>query len=280
MLKFLGSLLVFTIWAFACVFFCLAFDFLSPPDPTVGGFIAILFISFAIWFLGYWLHRVFKLGGGVCWAIAIFMIFITLIMLPDWHGLTVFSGILTIIGFIVLGVIVFVKGRHAAMHAMPPANHLYSTAMPHTPHFPQAPHMGGNVSSTFVSRQQVDRLSYLASVTKDVQVRGQINFLHVAGKQIIDFVDANPHESHKATLFMDVHLPKTVQLLETYTALSYKEVRSRNMDDAMVRIANSIGNMKKTFDHSIDGLYSVMVEDINMDIEIMEQLVNIEGLDI
>ena len=57
-----------------------------------------------------------------------------------------------------------------------------------------------------------------------------------------------------------------------------KEMKTIAMHETMGKISAYIVNMKQIYEHCLDSLYSNMVADIDVDIDVLEQLMNLEGL--
>jgi len=249
------------------------FSFLGPDELEIGTIIVGIVITAGLWIFGHWLHIKFKQGHQVCWAVTVTILLFTLILLQDWTALEIAGGFISTSAFAVYSTI-----EHRKNIKMPkPAINTASPANPVHPVHMTPGHTG--VNRPLVNHQYINRLSYLYSVTRDQDTKAQIEYLYNVTKQIYDYIYANPGDLHKITFFMDYQLPKTIQLLDKYTAFTQKEVKSRNIQDALDKIAASIGQMKKIFENCLDSLYNDVVHEINVEIEVMEQLLKMEGLD-
>jgi len=298
MKKPVGYLLVIPILLFSAFMVLAGVDiqFSSDPqynDSDVWELVIFLALGAGIFALGRFLHGKFRLSRWSFFSSAIVLTLFTLILAMSWSTMATITGFLLVAVLIAFGLLapkeyeyepehhgfhnpMFAPPRHMHPHMPPP--HMHPPHV-HPPHM-RPPHTHGVGMSAPISFQQVNRLGYLASVTLDEQVKGQITHLHNIGKQILDHVHTNPDDAYKATVFTDVHLPNTTQLLERYTAFTHKPVKTRNMEDAIVNISASIPHMTAVFEHSLDSMYSGVVSDINVNIDILQSLVNMDGLSV
>jgi len=285
--KGIGFALVLITWLLAGVGLMIAASYTADYGYSVGETILAIFLSVGFWALGFWLYRRYKLGHSICWIVAVIMLIFVLVSIEESHPVEIILGLVAAVGFAVHGFIAFRNRDRTAQvnntgHVPMPHNALPRSAHPHNAHGAHRPHTAHNPHAAHhasIDRHNVTRLWNLLHVTYDEYTRHEINYLYTASRQIVEFVEANPADAHKASLFLEFHLPKTVQLLERYTAISQKEIKGKNMQDAMEKISESLAQMKKIFEHCLDGLYSDIVHDINTDIEVMEHLINMEGLD-
>jgi len=130
-----------------------------------------------------------------------------------------------------------------------------------------------------LERQHMQQLVDLYNVIHDHDVKNHITHLHASGIQILNFVDANPDQAHKANMFKEYYLPKTVNLLDKYASFNQQAIRGQNIQDAMDKIAGTLPQFRRIFDHSLNSLYSDIVQDVSMDIEVLEQMMDLDGLE-
>jgi len=291
MKKTVGYLLVIPMFLLTAIFVQAGVDMHFSPeyyDAELYDLFIFIVLGAVFFALGRFLHGKFKLSRWSFWSTAIITGLFVLILATMWTVMATVTGIMLVVVFVGFGFLAPKEyeqepqfpGFQNPMFAPPP--HMHHQRMPHQmppPHM-RGPHGHGAHMHAPVSFQQVNRLGYLSSVTLDGQIKGQILHLHNIGKQILDHVHANPDDAYKATVFTDVHLPNTTQLLEKYTAFTHKPVKTRNMEDAIVSISGSVPHMIAIFEHSLDSMYSGVVSDINVNIDVLAHLATMEGLDI
>jgi len=304
--QFIGAALVYIILATAGFLFLVGGSALVY-DRDIGVFLILLFVSVGLWFFGRWVSGRFRLSHAVYWVIAVTLLFLTLIMLVEWSLLEVLGGFFATAVPAVYGVIEYKKGPkpppftgyghgfnpgpgfnpthgHSPGHGF---NHSHGHTPGHghtTPHaqpFAQAGMMGTAPAAIppQIDHQHINRLSHLYNLTTDTHTKERVSYLYGITKQIFDFAYANPADIHKTSFFMDFHLPKTVGLLEKYITISQQEIKSNNMHEAMDKISIALDQLKVVFEHSLDNLYSDIVHNISVDLDVIDSLINLEGMD-
>ena len=98
-------------------------------------------------------------------------------------------------------------------------------------------------------------------------------------RQIVDFIENNPDQEHKLDTFIEYYFLKSLRLLEEYVSLSRAAVKSRNMQETITKISAAMGNMVRVFEHCLNNLYSDRMLDIDTDLAVLEQMMNLEGMD-
>ena len=263
--KFIASAVVFFLWC-ATGFFAIIGISTIFQDLEIGTGVVILILGAIHGVLGWVLYTKRHLDPSVCWAVSGVLALLSLIMLSGypWTAFDFVVALAVALAFGAYGFVSYRKKRHG-----PPVQPI-TGQMPNPMHVPVAP----------VDTSHLGRITFLAGHIADHNVRGQVAHLQRTARQILDFAAANPAEAHKATLFKEHYLPKTVELLEKYNHFAQKEVKTIAMYEAIDKICAYIVNMRQIYEHCLDSLYSDMVADINMDIDVLDQLMSLEGMDV
>ena len=266
-LKILGFALVLVLWNVAGFMLLIGSSFLA--EAAWGEFILCVMCGIGLWFCGRWAHKKFKLGARVLWWVAVVVLFFAFALYEDEHFIVLATGIAISVFFVIQGVIVHKQNRLVAASS---ASLTGGSTFVHTPIYSSNPVVAKG-------QQYIERLPRLMSAINNDRIRGQITQLQTIGTQILDYMEANPDHIYKSELFMEFYLPKAVRLLEEYASLSKEAVKSRNMQDAMHKISAAIARIEQAFEHCLSNLYSDRVLDISSDIETLEQMMILEGLE-
>ena len=263
LMKLIGFVLVFAVWASAGFVFLVA----AALIRDLGIALAIITIASGVglWFVGRWLHDKFKLGPRVMWWTAAFTLLFALALSSTGHFIELVLGLIACGIFIAHGIHVRKKVRAVASAAG-------SSDYWETPVYSSNPVVANG-------QRYIHRLDRLHPTIDNDRIKGQVAHLQAVGTQILDYIEANPDCAHKTDLFMDFYLPKTVELLEEYASFSRQAVKSQNIQDAMSKISGSVARMEQVFEHSLNNLYGDRVLDISGDIETLEQMMILEGLE-
>ena len=264
-IKFIVSVAVFTIWMFSGIVIMLGGMFAYHQDSAWGVAVAIcLAISYGVWYCGRKLYGRFKLGFQLYWVVAVVMLLFAFIIQPTSPFMEFAAGVISAVIFTVLG---FAEYRKNDINN--DNNEIVQKTEQTRPDVdPIIP----------AANRYVQCLENLSKTINDSYVRSQIIYLHMASRQIVDFADSNPQDAHKAAMFKEYYLPKTVKLLEKYATLSQQTIRSENIQSSMDKIADSLENMRKIFGHCLNSLYGDIALDISVDIDVLEQMMNLEGM--
>lgn len=175
-------------------------------------------------------------------------------------------------GFVVFGIFIATAAFVAAYHKKIKKTHLQDF-------------QGNQVSLTPSSEENTPqqftmRLQELANHIPNIDIRHQVFTLHFIARQILDHTNANPNDAYKADMFFAHYLPKSVQMVEQYIAFSTKPVQSANVLEAVSKLTAGMVQMKQVFTQSLDNLYSDIVQEINTNLEVLEHLAELEGIDV
>jgi len=264
MSKFKESVIVFWVWLISGAMFIMGGSLLDDSDAPLGSTLLALAIGSVLLYAGKKLHKKYRLSFKIYLVVAIFVFLSTLGPSNLTVGTFVF-GTIASFAFVAQGVWFYKKGAiNSTTVSITPQTNLnlppINTGLP-------------------PARQHIQRLIHLQTVFKNPLLSDQISYLRTSGHQILDFIDANPNQAHKADTFKEYYLPKAVQLLEKYAELSQKTIKSENIQEAMHKITTSLNNIEKVFAHCLNSLYSDITQDIDMDLDVLEQMMDLDGVD-
>ena len=88
----------------------------------------------------------------------------------------------------------------------------------------------------------------------------------------------NPQKKQQIRTFMGYYLPTTLKLLESYSRIEEVGVAGQNMRDAKDNIEKILDMLVVGFEGQMDQLFKSESLDITSDIEVLEQMMNKDGL--
>lgn len=97
-------------------------------------------------------------------------------------------------------------------------------------------------------------------------------------QQIFDYIKKTPGKVRQIRQFMNYYLPTTIKLLKNYDELSRQPVKGDNIKAAMAKIEETILVIRAAFEKELDSLYEDKAMDITVDIEVLENMMEQEGL--
>ena len=114
-------------------------------------------------------------------------------------------------------------------------------------------------------RRANDRIS-------DPVLSEKIDRLEELTGKIFRLIEAEPAKRKKADTFMNYYLPTTQKLLDSYADFEEAGVSGENLNEAKARIADTMDQIVKGFEHQLDTLYQAEAMDIDSDIRVMETM--------
>lgn len=97
-------------------------------------------------------------------------------------------------------------------------------------------------------------------------------------RQIFDYIRKHPVKVRQLRQFMDYYLPTTINLLKNYDELSRERVKGDNIKKTMTRIEDTMFTIVEAFRKELDDLYQDRAIDISVDIEVMQKMMEQEGI--
>ena len=106
----------------------------------------------------------------------------------------------------------------------------------------------------------------------DPVLTAKIHRLEAITGQIFKVIREEPAKKNKANTFLNYYLPTTQKLLDSYADFEETGVSGQNLDQAKVRIEETMDNIIAGFEHQLDELYRDAAMDIDSDIRVMETM--------
>jgi hypothetical protein len=124
----------------------------------------------------------------------------------------------------------------------------------------------------------VNELHMLCSQTSDPAICGKIERIEALTVKIFKIVEENPEKSPQIRRFMNYYLPTTLKLLRSYQTLERQGVGGENITSAKHDIERILETLASGFEQQLDNLFKADKLDISADIDVIENLMEQDGL--
>ena len=112
----------------------------------------------------------------------------------------------------------------------------------------------------------------------DESVSARIRRIESITRHIFHYVNEKPEKKNEIRMFMNYYLPTTLKLLESYRRIEQVGVAGQNMRDTKDNIEKILDMLVVGFEGQMDQLFKTESLDITSDIEVLEQMMNKDGL--
>ena len=97
-------------------------------------------------------------------------------------------------------------------------------------------------------------------------------------KKILDYQHQNPAKAGELRQFLNYYLPTTLKLLKTYAQLDAQGVEGDNITASKQRIEGMMDKVVEGFEKQLDQLFQTDAMDIATDVEVLERMLEKDGL--
>lgn len=110
------------------------------------------------------------------------------------------------------------------------------------------------------------------------EIRSRINELMQITDKIIQDAIEDPSDVPQIKQFMNYYLPTTLKLLNSYDRMSSQGISGSNLDKSMENIESMLDTAIAAYKKQLDALFANQALDIETDIQVMNQMLEREGL--
>lgn len=122
------------------------------------------------------------------------------------------------------------------------------------------------------------KIRRLDDAIRDESVSARIRRIETITRNIFHYVGDNAEKKQQIRMFMNYYLPTTLKLLESYSRIEEVGVAGQNMRDAKDNIEKILDMLVVGFEGQMDQLFKSESLDITSDIEVLERMMNKDGL--
>lgn len=114
----------------------------------------------------------------------------------------------------------------------------------------------------------------------DPDVSARIDKIEQLTDSIYKLIDKYPEKRSQVTTFMDYYLPTTLKLLSAYGTFEDQAASGENIKSAKANIESILDTLVSGFSQQLDRLFETDAMDISGDIQVLEQMMERDGLTI
>ena len=124
----------------------------------------------------------------------------------------------------------------------------------------------------------VSEMRRLNDAIEDPTLSAQIDHLEEITKKIIAYVVEHPQKLSQIRKFMNYYLPTTLKILKAYARMEEQGIEGENIRSAKERIEGMMDKVVDGFEKQLDKLFQDDAMDIATDVQVLEQMLENEGL--
>ncbi len=110
------------------------------------------------------------------------------------------------------------------------------------------------------------------------EISRKINRIEEITRAILEYLKKHPERSNELHTFLDYYLPTTLKMLNTYAELDEQGMTGQNIETTKRRIEGILDKVVEGFELQLDKLYEGDMLDISSDIDVMEKMLQRDGL--
>jgi 5-bromo-4-chloroindolyl phosphate hydrolysis protein len=127
-------------------------------------------------------------------------------------------------------------------------------------------------------KRAIGEMGRLYSSIQDPGVRQKINELMRITDKITQDAIADPSDVPQIKKFMNYYLPTTIKLLNSYDRMGSQGIEGDNLTKSMKSIEDMLDTAIAAYKKQLDSLFADQAMDIETDIQVMNQMLDREGL--
>ena len=112
----------------------------------------------------------------------------------------------------------------------------------------------------------------------DEKLSTQIDRIGQITAKILEYQASHPEKAPALHSFLSYYLPTTLKILRAYAQLESQNVKGDNITAAMKRIEGMMDKVVEGFEKQLDQLFLVDTMDITTDVEVLERMLQKDGL--
>ncbi|MCL2247710.1 MAG: 5-bromo-4-chloroindolyl phosphate hydrolysis family protein [Oscillospiraceae bacterium] len=121
-------------------------------------------------------------------------------------------------------------------------------------------------------------LREINSLIVDEGISKKVSHLAEVTEKIFKIVDETPEKRNQLRRFISYYLPTTIKLVRSYITLEKQGVKGENIAGAKENIGNILDTLRTGYEQQLDMLFKADALDIAADINVLENLMQQDGL--
>ncbi len=111
-----------------------------------------------------------------------------------------------------------------------------------------------------------------------LEMSAKIDRIREITEKILDYQKKNPGKDAELRSFLDYYLPTTLKILRAYAQLDAQGIQGENITSAKARIEGMMDKVVEGFEKQLDKLFQADSLDIASDVQVLEQMLQKDGL--
>ena len=124
----------------------------------------------------------------------------------------------------------------------------------------------------------IREMSRLRASIKDLGVKAKIDELMMVTDKIVEDAIHDSSDVPQIKRFLSYYIPTTIKLLNAYDRMSDQGIDGKNITGTMQSIEDMLDRSVEAYKKQLDSLFANQALDIETDIEVMNQMLQREGL--
>ncbi len=112
----------------------------------------------------------------------------------------------------------------------------------------------------------------------DDEMSRKIDRIGEITRKILDYQRQNPAKAPELRQFLNYYLPTTLKILRAYAQMDSQGVEGENISAAKRRIEDMMDKVVEGFEKQLDQLFATDAMDITTDVEVLERMLDKDGL--
>lgn len=126
------------------------------------------------------------------------------------------------------------------------------------------------------SKKELIQLAELSEKIKDPHLNKNIKGIYISLKQMTEILAEQPEKHRSVRQTIDYSIPTAIDLFEKYIELDAQPNKGENIQDAIKRIHEMSDLVLNSLKKEVDGLYTDVSLDIEVDVEVMRNMLQEE----
>ncbi len=112
----------------------------------------------------------------------------------------------------------------------------------------------------------------------DAEMTRKIDRIEEITRKILAYQKKNPAKAQELRQFLNYYLPTTLKILNAYAQMDSQGIEGENISAAKHRIEGMMDKVVEGFEKQLDQLFKTEVMDITTDVEVLERMLDKDGL--
>lgn len=143
---------------------------------------------------------------------------------------------------------------------------------------PKTPAYTGKFDIGQTQREYLEKLRDAYERIENENVREHVSNISELSKSIFEYISDKPGRVNEIRKFTSYYLPTAIKILDAYDRMEEQRIKGTNITKTLYSIESSLEKIEKAFEVQLDSLYSAEKLDIETDIEVMEAMLEQEGI--